>query len=183
MSKINSEGPDDSTSVHAKLVELHTQLATADPVGQSDAYDEILDIASQGSSEAMYLVARCLMTGRGVEANEHAGHQWLEHAVAANVPSRAACFSLGKLHFDSAIERSNPEYGIDLMVKAFELSYAEALPALLRICNNSVYQLKARKATYRALGTSAAHPDASKSTLEEFKLFCRAFKSSELLDS
>ena len=182
MRKINIEGQEHEVSVQDKLVELHTQLATTDPERQSMVYDEILEIATQGSSEAMYLVARCLMTGRGVDVNVKAGHQWLEHAASAFGPSRAACFSLGLLHLKSGVEHSNPDYGIGLLVMAFELAHPEALPELLRICGNSVYQLKARKATYRALATSAAESGAAKA-VKEFKLFCLAFNTSELLDS
>ena len=183
MSKIDSAVLDEAGSVTDKLVDLHTQLAATDPERQSLAYYGLLEFASLGSSEAMYLVARCLMTGRGVEPNLHAGHKWLEHAVAAAVPSRAACYALGQLHLHFKIEYSNPEYGIGLLAKALELAHSEALPELLRLCDSSIYELKARKATYRALGTLAAAPDADKAAIDEFQLFCRAFKSSELLDS
>lgn len=183
MSKITSESHDEAASVVARLAELHTQLSTNDPQVQSVVYDELLELASRGSGEAMYLVARCLMTGRGVKPNQQAGQQWLVHAVSAPVPSCAAFYSLGLLHLNSVIEFSNPAYGIGLLAKAFEYGHQEALPELLRRCNNSAQQLDAQKATYRVLGTHAAQPGASKSALEEFKLFCRAFNISELLDS
>lgn len=182
MNKTECAGFNEPTSISETLVDLHTQLSSVDPSVQSAAYDDLVNIANQGSSEAMYLVARCLMSGRGVEPNQDAGHKWLEHAITVAPPSRAAFHTLGMLHVNSIIDSSIPEYGIGLLAKSYELDYPAALTDLLRLCNSSEHQLMAQKATYRALGTQAAQPGASKA-LEEFRLFCRAFKTSELLDS
>jgi hypothetical protein len=182
MNKSANAGINEPVSISETLVDLHTQLSSGDPSVQSAAYDDLLSIANQGSSEAMFLVARCLMSGRGVEPNQVDGHKWLEHAVSATPPSRAAFHTLGMLHINSIVEIPIPDYGIGLIARAYELGHLAALTDLLRLCNSSEHQLKAQKATYRVLGSQAALPGASK-VLEEFKLFCRAFKTSELLDS
>jgi TPR repeat protein len=182
MNKSANVGFDDPAIISKTLADLHTQLSNGDPIVQCAAYDDLVTIANQGSSEAMYLVARCLMSGRGVEPNQEAGHKWLEHAVSVTPPSRAAFHTLGMLHINSIVDSPIPQYGIGLLAKSYELDYPAALTDLLRLCSNSEHQLEAQKATYRALGTLAASPGAGKA-LEDFRLFCRAFKTTDLLDS
>lgn len=164
----------------ARLVHLTHRLASESKNEQREAYREMLEMATEGHSEAMYAVARCLVKGTGVEPDPESGHCWLEQASVAVDPPRIALYSLGLLHIARTISNSNPSYGIDLLGRSAGMGYSEALTELLRLCTTPELDKKAQKITYRVLADQALSNDAG---AERFTVFCESFYTPDLLDS
>lgn len=100
------------------LIRLTTSISNGNPAEQSSAFEEILKLAEQGNSEAMFQASRCFRHGRGVKINEDQGDYWLRRACVVRPVSTHALFVLGMQHFLGQRQESNPFQGWAMITQA-----------------------------------------------------------------
>lgn len=72
-----------------RLASLTRDLSSNDDRCRGNAYRDLLELAEEGSSDAMFQVARCLNQGIGVEVDQVKSDHWLRLACVTNPPRRS----------------------------------------------------------------------------------------------
>lgn len=90
---------------------------------RSSIFDSLYELASTGNARAQYLVARCFLSGRGVEADRDLGVMWLHCAVHGG--SARAARLLVKVHCEEHVSRVELEKATDTTEALNAITYAD----------------------------------------------------------
>lgn len=140
------------------LINLTSELHTEDLSAKAIAFNQILDMAEEGNSDAMFQVSRCLRQGWGVKLNEDQGDYWLRRACATLPASSHALFVLGMQHYLQQRPQANPEQGLTMIRQAAEMGLPIAVVKMAEVYENGALASKPNlRQGYRLLASHASN--------------------------
>lgn len=136
----------------AQLLALTRQLQEPTEAARSAAFEKILDLANQGSADAMFHVARCLRYAQGVPQDTAAADAWLDKACVAPEPSVHALYTVGVEHLRGKRPAPNIEHGLNLLMAACRMGLPKAITEMASVLEHgTALTAPDHKAAYRIL--------------------------------
>lgn len=138
-----------------RLANLTKDLESQDERSRSNAYRDILELANQHDSDAMFQIARCLNHGIGVEPNRTKADHWLRLAAVTQPASRVACYTLGLQHLMKQRADYDVEKGLSFIERAASSGYVRAIVKLVNVLEEGTLDIKPDlRRAYRMLANS-----------------------------
>lgn len=138
-----------------RLANLTQDLNSSDERSRSNAYRDILDMANQQNSDAMFQIARCLNHGIGVEPNHEKADHWLRLACVTQPASKVACYTLGLQHLMKQRTDSDVQKGLSFIERAATSGYVRAIVKLVSVLEKGTLDIKPDlRRAYRLLANS-----------------------------
>lgn len=139
------------------LANLTRDLESVDDNCRDNAYRDILSLAEQGDSRAMYQIARCLNQGIGVDRDAARADLWLLRACQAKPVCVHALFSLGMSHLLKRRQDADFLKGLECLERAASAGYVKAILQLVEVIERGGADIKPDlRRAYRLLGNSVS---------------------------
>ncbi|RRV04701.1 sel1 repeat family protein [Stutzerimonas xanthomarina] len=129
-------------STNLRLASLTKDLDSLDERCRSNAFRDMLSLAEEGDSEAMFQVARCLQQGIGVEVDTVVADRWLRRSCVTSPASRLGLYTYGMQHVMQQRPDADPVKGITFLERAASHGYVRAILALVDVVENGRTDLK-----------------------------------------
>lgn len=143
------------SSTTLRLANLTKDLDSHDERCRTNAFRDMLCMAEDGDSDAMFQVARCLQQGIGVETDTVVADRWLRRSCVASPASRLALYTYGMQHLTYQRPDADPLKGITFLERAATQGYVRAILALVDVVENGQAEIKPNlQRAYRILANS-----------------------------
>ncbi|HBP5649095.1 TPA: sel1 repeat family protein [Pseudomonas aeruginosa] len=144
-----------------RLASLTRDLSSNDDRCRGNAYRDLLELAEEGSSDAMFQVARCLNQGIGVEVDQVKSDHWLRLACVTTPPSKVALYSFGMQNLLRKRPDADPMLGLNLIERAATAGYVTAILELVKLLENGTADIvpDLRRAYRLLAGAITDHSD------------------------